>query len=409
MQLTDGPNTDDHYIEILDASDNVLVTVRCYQGLVRFNTNVVGITTLSFSENLFKQVVLGFNHAQSTVGCYVSCDYVDISQFGLLQVGNLAAFTGTPAKVRFTKGTTTAVRSFAVPNDDWIFECDFLYAAAQDYVGNVKAYATDVFLIGDSISQGVWQFENNPSSPTCRHVVGTDWTANPAYQLGLLLDPTGNSWVANRGFGGSPFSAVSARFQAHVANQNAKRLIILGGTNDLEGGLSLSAMQNDFNNLIAQANSMGLTGNKLMVGNVFPCLPNITGPNESTRLLWNAWIANRAVSYGWVFVDRDLEFSDGQAPPSIKSQYAAFDFIHLNKAGYVRMAAIIYAAMTFVASRTNAPLRVHTANGGIEYFYETPGGALRVATQARGVRQFALADVAGAVNISTSKGVKSLV
>ena len=167
--------------------------------------------------------------------------------------------------------------------------------------------------------------------------------------------PTAKVAVLNQGIGGNAVvggglgPTAVARFQRDVLDQRGVRyLIVLEGINDI-GGSSAAAqtvatnLTNAFSSFIDQAHARGI----LVYG--VPILPfggntgYDTPEHQTARTLVNQWI--RTSGRFDQVIDLDAAVADPQNPANLAAAYDTGDHLHLNPAGYQKMADAIDLAL----------------------------------------------------------------
>jgi lysophospholipase L1-like esterase len=192
-----------------------------------------------------------------------------------------------------------------------------------------------VAILGDSITDGRGSTTN-----------GNDrWPDRLAERL--QADPLKRHIaVLNLGIGGNTLTmgglgpSALARFESQVLAQSGVRwVVVLEGINDVGTGVSTSVLTAALQTLIDQAHAVTLPiyGVPLLpfAGNTMYDLP----ANQQVRSEVNAWI--RQPGHFDRVLPLDEAVSDGQAPPALQKAYDSGDFLHLNPAGYERMAAAL--------------------------------------------------------------------
>ncbi len=338
-RLDDSPtNTAATVMTILDASNTVLITITTGNtaNQLDFSTNSSTASSVSFNSSTYRQVALYVNG--STASAWLSES--DGTNGVLAAVGSGKSFIGTPAKIKFAKGATTMTRTFTPPaSGKWLLEYDINYSATYTYLDEVKIFEPDIFLIGDSRTDGKYPWSNHPGWSD-RSASTNDETSPPNVQLGAQR---GNDWPANRGFGNARLSQIVSNITSTVINQGAKRVVVSAGHNDIYTGDTLANMQGYITSIVESLEAAGITGrNIILCDSVISYLIN-TGAEIALLSDWNAWLEGYAATHDYAFINtRSLLESP---PGTIASAYDQGDQIHYNKAGSGIYAGLIQTAL----------------------------------------------------------------
>lgn len=284
--------------------------------MVAFATDGGGAQPLSWNHGTYKQVVLVVNPEQCVIAGYLSGGnhtYSSLDRFGPARPYSGRRIT----RLRF--------RTHA--------------AATLAYIDEVRVYTPNLFIIGDSISDGKPQWSTHPAYPTGRMSARSDETSSPSYQLSRMYP---NEWVANRGFGGTSLSGVNAKIQSVVLDHGAKRVIVSVGHNDIyPGRQDLVTMQKLMNSILAKIHGAGLSGKDVVLCSVTPSRMIDTPAERALRDAYNAWLAQRAEQTGAAFADVYAAVRAPDDPHAIARAYDVGDGVHFNKAGNGVIAAAI--------------------------------------------------------------------
>ncbi|MBI5492004.1 MAG: SGNH/GDSL hydrolase family protein [Deltaproteobacteria bacterium] len=297
-------------LELLDSANNAIVTVDLGStaSTLSFSTDTDAASTASFSAGVYKQVILVVDNAAHTVKCYItgSASYPGDS---LTQVGTSKSYSGTAiAKLRFKTGVATT---------------------GIVYIDEVKIYAPDIFVIGDSITDGKFYWSTNPGSGY-RLAAKEDETSSPSYQLSQML---GSSvWVANRGFGSARSGDVDSVIQSNVIDHGAQKVFLGIGTNDIYDSTVLTTIQTNINSIITKLQNAGITGANILIGNIIPRSTFSAAQNSERRSL-SRWLYSRAQEIGAKYVDLNDALKSSSNENAINSSYAETDGVHLNPTG----------------------------------------------------------------------------
>jgi lysophospholipase L1-like esterase len=278
----------------------------------------------------------------------------DTVSFNLAALSNLAVslyFGSVPSNVTGHPGsrTTSYIQSGnAVTNTSLSgSSTDHWYILAGIDVATDGTYAA-VVTLGDSITDGRGSTTN-----------GNDrWPDALARRLQANAE-TNKVAVLNQGIGGNAVvsgglgpTAVS-RFTRDVVNQSGvKWCIVLEGVNDIGGSQSATNLINAYNEFIDKAHA-----NNILIYGV-PILPfggsqYDSSSHESTRQTVNDWI--RTSGRFDAVIDMDAAVRDSSNPNRLASAYDSGDHLHLNPAGYQKMADSIPLSLLTAGEGTPVP------------------------------------------------------
>lgn len=311
--------------QLLSTADSIIaeIDLGSTNDTASFDTDNATASTVSWSNNIYKQVIFVVDVLNNDIACYVS---QDDNTYGSLQiVGAAKSYSGTAiTKIRFTT------------NDS---------ATTTGYVDEVRVYIPDIAIIGDSISDGKSLWSTHPEYPAGRMGSSEDETSSPSYQLALLIDS--NTWVGNRGFGGSrldggTYPSVDDYIQSSVIDQGFKKVIISAGHNDIMNSDTLAIMQTDLNSIISRLQSGGITGSNICLCTIAPSGYIDTSGERAVLDSYNDWVVTRATEIGAVVADNYTALKSSGDPYALNAAYNGGDNTHLNKTGSGVMAQTIY-------------------------------------------------------------------
>jgi len=259
--------------------------------------------------------------------------------FSVAALGNLSitiAFGSVPGAVTGHPGSRTtsyqqagagnlgaASLAAAQPTDHW-----YVLSGVDVLAG---AGARAVVVLGDSISDGRGSTTNRNDR----------WPDDLARRVSAGGGPPAAVAVINQGIGGNAVTAgglgptALARFSRDVLGQSGARWVILfEGVNDLGGGVGAPAITSAFANLIAQAHAQALLAYGATI-TPFGSNAYYTAAHESARQAVNAYIKS-GVFDGTI--DFDAAVRDSSSPPRLQAAYDSGDGLHLNPAGYQKLA-----------------------------------------------------------------------
>ncbi len=283
----------------------------------------------------------------------------DTVSFSLSALSNLAVslyFGSVPSDITGHPGsrTTSYIQSGnAVANASLSGSTtEHWYVLAGIDVATDGSYAA-VVTLGDSITDGRGSTTN-----------GNDrWPDGLARRLQANAG-TNKVAVLNQGIGGNAVvsgglgpTAVS-RFDRDVINQSgAKWCIVLHGVNDIGGSQTATNLINAFSQFVDKAHAKGM----LIYG--VPILPfggsqYDSTDHQATRTTVNNWI--RTSGRFDAVIDLDAAVRDSSNQNNLASAYDSGDHLHLNPAGYQKMADAISLSLFSNGAATPEPTAVPT-------------------------------------------------
>jgi lysophospholipase L1-like esterase len=147
--------------------------------------------------------------------------------------------------------------------------------------------------------------------------------------------------VVNAGIGGNAVTSGGlgptglSRFSRDILGQSGVRwVIIFEGVNDIGAGVSASTLTSAYATLISQARGQGL---RVYGATITPFGSNTyyTPAHETVRQSVNTYI--RGGNFD-AFIDFDAAVRDTSNPPRLQAAYDSGDGLHLNPAGYQKLA-----------------------------------------------------------------------
>jgi len=260
----------------------------------------------------------------------------DAINFTLAPLSNLAvtvAFGAVPSNVTGHPGSRTT--SYLQPNSSNVTAANMASAQTTDHwyiLSGVDtlADAKAVAILGDSITDGRGSTTNGNNR----------WPD----ALARRLQQSGNTKVAvlNEGIGGNAITTGGIgptgvnRFSRDILGQSGVRwVIIFEGVNDIGGSnASAATVTGAYDTLIAQARAQGL---KVYGATITPFGGNTyySAAHESVRQSVNTYIRSGKFD---AFIDFDAAVRDASNPPRVQTQYDSGDGLHLNPAGYQKLA-----------------------------------------------------------------------
>ncbi len=195
---------------------------------------------------------------------------------------------------------------------------------------DVQADAKAVVVLGDSITDGRGSTTNGNNR----------WPDDLAKRL-QANGATTKVAILNQGIGGNAVTSgglgptALSRFSRDVLGQSGVRwVIIFEGVNDIGGGVAASSLTSAFDTMIAQAHAHGL----LVYGaTITPFGTNsyYSPAHETVRQTVNTYVRSGKFDS---FIDFDAVVRDTSNPPRLQTVYDSGDGLHLNPAGYQKMA-----------------------------------------------------------------------
>jgi lysophospholipase L1-like esterase len=315
-------------MELLDANFDVIATVDCgtTADTVRFSTDKEEASILPFTHGTYKQIILIVDNIAGTIKGYESED--DPTYGSLQQIGSAKRYSGnaiTKLRFRSAAGRTGVV-----------------------FIGELKIYRPELFLIGDSIIDGKRHWSNHPAYSEGRLSSRSIKTSPPSYQLSLLIGGPSNYWVANRAFGGSDTSMVNSKIQSTCIDQGATKVLIAVGHNDIYRNYSLSSMKSNMDDIISKLENAGITGKDIILGNIFPSAEIRSDAQRKQKSAYNLWLHNRVNEIGALYVDLDNAMKDPNNPTMLNPHYNGGCGTHLNPTGSRILAQTIYDVLSNV-------------------------------------------------------------
>lgn len=233
----------------------------------------------------------------------------------------------TTSYVQSGNGVAAASMTSASTADHWYIISGLDVAAEAD--------SRAVVILGDSITDGRGSTTNgNDRWPDAL----TDRLQRGASKVAVLNQGIGGNAVVSGGLGPTAL----LRFDGDVINQSGVRwLIVLEGVNDI-GGASSQVVATNLINAYKVFVTKAHLGNLLAYG--VPILPfggssYDSVEHETARQTVNAWI--RTAGNFDAVIDLDAAVRDPNVPSKLLSVYDSGDHLHLNPAGYKKMAEAV--------------------------------------------------------------------
>ncbi|HEY7375403.1 MAG TPA: GDSL-type esterase/lipase family protein [Polyangia bacterium] len=275
---------------------------------------------------------LTFSGSASVTIAQGQARWSDALTFTLAPLSNLSvtvAFGGTPGNVTGHPGSRTT--SYLQSGSSNVSAASMTSALTTEHwyiLSGVDTMATakSIVILGDSITDGRGSTTNGNNR----------WPDDLARRL-----PT-NVAVLNAGIGGNAVTSGGlgptglSRYSRDILSQSAVRwVIIFEGVNDIGGSnASASTVTAAYDTLIAQARGQGL---RVYGATITPFGSNsyYTPAHESTRQSVNTYIRSGKFD---AFIDFDAAVRDTSNPPKLQAAFDSGDGLHLNPAGYQKLA-----------------------------------------------------------------------
>jgi lysophospholipase L1-like esterase len=305
--------------------------------VARCNANPVNSTIDTATDR-----ALAFSGSASVTIAQGQARWSDPITFALAPLSNLSvtvAFGGTPSNVTGHPGSRTtsylqsgssnvsaAAMTSALTTEHWYI------LSGVDAMTDARAVA----ILGDSITDGRGSTTNgNNRWPDA---LAARLQASGATKIAVLNQGIGGNAVTSGGLGPTGLS----RFSRDILGQSGVRwVIVLEGVNDIGAGVSAATLTGAYDTLIAQARAQGL---RVYGGTISPFGSNsyYSPAHESVRQSVNTYIRSGKFDG---FIDFDAAVRDTSNPPRLQAAYDSGDGLHLNPAGYQKMADTVNLAL----------------------------------------------------------------
>ncbi len=266
--------------------------------------------------------------------------YSDTLDFDVKPLSNLAVsiyfgetsadVTGHPGSrttsyIQFGNAVTAADMESAAKTDHW-----YILSGIDLWLDDSYACAA---VLGDSITDGRGSTTNGNNrwpDDLARRLQANPDTA----KIGVLNQGIGGNAIVSGGLGPTALK----RFDHDVLGQSGVRwVIILNGVNDIGGGQTAASIISAYQTFITKAHNAGL----LIYGaTITPFKGNgyYSSAHEAVRDAVNDWIRTSGQFDG--VIDFDLAVRDPADADQLNPAYQ-FEWLHLNPAGYQKMAEAI--------------------------------------------------------------------
>lgn len=149
----------------------------------------------------------------------------------------------------------------------------------------------------------------------------------------------------NRGISGQTSAQMLVRFRQDVIELGAHTVVILAGTNDIAENQGPTTLKAIVDNIASMAELAYANGIEVIVGSVLPAFdypwsPGLSPDSKIPQL--NALLMEYAGSRGFLYLDYFSAMTDGNN--GLKPELTS-DGVHLTRAGYQVMSAIVEAAL----------------------------------------------------------------
>lgn len=255
----------------------------------------------------------------------------------------------------------------------------YLYRAANAALPPPRLGEERVVFLGDSITDG--------------------WSLADAFP--------GKPYV-NRGISGQVTAQMLLRFQQDVVALRPRAVVILGGTNDVQGVLQQETSEGIVSNIATMGELARANGIHVVLCALLP----VNNYTENARDMLvdrppavladiNARLRSLAAKRGYRFADYDTPMRDGRG--MLIAEYTT-DGLHPNAAGYARMAPIVRAAIA--EALKTPPLtaeRTERQRGGSRATARSPDRTQRPRASMRSTGTNPPADAGGRFRCSPSR------
>jgi lysophospholipase L1-like esterase len=279
---------------------------------------------------------LAFSGGASVTIAQGQAVWSDALTLALAPLSNLSvtvAFGSTPSNVTGHPGSRTT--SYLQSGSSNVSAASMTSALTADHwyiLSGVDTFADakSLAILGDSITDGRGSTTNgNDRWPDdlARRLQSSGATKVAVLNAGI----GGNTVTTSTGLGPNGLS----RFSRDVLGQSGVRwVIIFEGVNDIGADVSAATLTSAYDTLIAQARGQGL---RVYGATITPFGANsyYSVAHESTRQSVNTYIRSGKFD---AFIDFDAAVRDTSNPPKIQAAYDSGDGLHLNPAGYQKLA-----------------------------------------------------------------------
>ena len=240
----------------------------------------------------------------------------------------------------FTPGSFLTLGSYGSATNTPV---TFLAMAAQmdgGFAGSVKNVVlgpttnpgpvrTAIAVLGDSLTYGKTAAVTTPYPLGLQGLLGT----------GYFVD---NHGISGQLFHGDSLNAgLHSRYWRDIQGYPYAAVVVLGGTNDVNSGRTAVQTEPWIQSIYDSVRADG----KLLVPLTIPPSSTFTAPQKTERAAINTWILNYCTANGVTCVDIATDLDDGTG--ALKAIYNSGDNLHLNQAGYDRVATLIRAALPY--------------------------------------------------------------
>lgn len=217
-----------------------------------------------------------------------------------------------------------------------------------------RNYNKTIVAIGDSITAGHPLHDPVASTYGAADQPLSCWEAH----LGVILGSTYT--IINKGIGGNTTTQMVSRFTTDVVNNNPAYCLILGGVNDISGGVANSTIQSNLQSMY----------NTCFQNGILPIACTLTPWNAGTQAQknqldqLNQWIREYARDNMIPLVDYYSAMVDPSNPQNMPSPLVSSDNIHPTPIGYFNMALAIdpaifslyqYVRAIYISTQTSGP------------------------------------------------------
>jgi lysophospholipase L1-like esterase len=195
-----------------------------------------------------------------------------------------------------------------------------------------------IVALGDSTTAGTPAFKSPLEAPPAG---SGEATSQYAY---WLMQHRPDWEVLNRGVNGERSDQIRARFDRDVIDERPAAVVIIAGVNDVYQGRPAARVIEHLSWMYERAAAAGI---RVIAGTIIPF--NTATPDQNARMRdINSWIAQRAASSGFGFVDTRAAVAAPGKPDTLSE---TADQLHPSPAGYRAMAEAIRPVLERILRR----------------------------------------------------------
>jgi lysophospholipase L1-like esterase len=199
---------------------------------------------------------------------------------------------------------------------------------AAALAGGQAAGRVRIVALGDSTTAGTPAFRSPLEAPPAGK---GDVSSQYAY---WLMEGHPDWDVLNRGVNGERSDQIRARFDRDVIAERPAAVVVIAGVNDIYQGRTAAHVTEQLAWMYDHASAAGI---RVVAGTIIPFNTATLDQNARMRAV-NSWIAQRAASRGYGFVDTRAAVAAPGKPDTLSE---TADQLHPSPAGYRAMADAI--------------------------------------------------------------------